>query len=142
MEMASKACQILLFCYHYYTVCLAYCCGHSLFVEWFKCAQIDNFYCASLAIHNIGGSGAGFQDHRAPANNGDAAWPLTDAQPTRFADGLCIVAIGHVPIFRHGRNDVASAIFGRIRTVEATALQEGYGRLRSCCFEHKAFRIE
>ena len=65
-------------------------------------------------IHDVSSGCAGLQHHRAPADDGDTVWSLTNAQATCLANGQRIVAIGHVPVFGHLSNNRAIAIFGRL----------------------------
>src|SRR5689334_5937547 len=106
MDMTSKACQVGFFRDHDHPVGFTHCGSYGFLIERGERAQVDNLNGPAFAVHNVGGSGAGFQYHRAPTNDGNAAWPLTNAQAASFTYRQCIVAIGDIPVPGYSRNDV------------------------------------
>src|SRR5260370_7541322 len=124
MQVASITRQIGFLCYHDHTVGLVHSSGYSLFVKWSKCAQIYHFDRAAIAMNTIGSGRAGLQHHRAPSNDSEADWPIADEHTSSFTYGQRVITLWDVPIFCHGRNNVALSSFWRLGTIEAPPFHE------------------
>src|SRR5260370_40792489 len=95
VDMTSKTCQVGLFRDHYHTICFAHCCCDGLFIEWSERAQVDNIDSSALGVNDVGSSGAGFQHHRAPGNNGEGTPTFANTPATWFS-------------YRQGRGSIKS----------------------------------
>jgi len=84
MDMAPKACQVGFFCGHDHPVGFTHSGGYGFLIEGGQRAQVDDLNGPAFAVHDVGRSGAGFQYHCAPTNDGNAAWSLSDAQAPSF----------------------------------------------------------
>src|SRR5712692_9402258 len=122
--MTSKARQVGLFRDHDHTICFAHCCCDGLFIEWSERAQVDNIDSSAPGVNDVGSSGAGFQHHSAPGNDGEATRTFANTQAVRFSYRQRIVPIWNIPAVSYGCNNIALVIFWRLGTIEASPLQK------------------
>src|SRR5260221_7057107 len=133
--MTSKARQVGLFRDHYHAICCAHCCCDGLFIEWSERAQVDNIYGSAPGVNDVGSSGAGFQYHGAPGNDGEVARTFANTQAACFSYSHSLVSIRDSPSVGYGRNNTAPVIFWWLGTIEASPLQKGDRGLCPARFE-------
>ena len=120
--MSPEARQVRLFSHHHHAVRLFHCRQYRFFIKWFQCTQINDFDTPTATLDDIHSRATGFQHHRTPGDDRNAARALTDTHTARLAYGERIIARRHIPILRHLRDAIALAIFRRLRAIQATTL--------------------